>query len=192
MALLTTTTPRHLVAAALGLLLLLPAGLSARAGVQGGADEYQVKAAFLYQFTRFVEWPADAFADRKAPVVLCLAGTDPFGDLLDGQLAGKTAGERPFRIVRLAAGAPPACHILFVGASERERTARWLDAHAGRPVLTIGDMSGFARDGGVANFVVESSRVRFEFNTAAADRARLKVSSKLLALARVVQPEPAR
>jgi hypothetical protein len=152
------------------------------------APEYTVKAAFLYNFAKFVEWPADAFAGPASPIVLFVYGVDPFGDALKS-LKGKTANGRPI-VVRYAAnlGELERCHLLFVSASSMALLPKILQATKSWSVLTVGDVDGFARDGGTINLVNEGQRVVIEINTEAAQRSRLKISSKLLALAKIVMP----
>ena len=152
------------------------------------APEYTVKAAFLYNFAKFVEWPADAFAGPASPIVLFVYGADPFGDALKS-LKGKTANGRPV-VVRYAAnlGELERCHLLFVSASSMALLPKILQATKGWNVLTVGDVDGFARDGGTINLVNEEQRVVMEINMEAAQRSRLKISSKLLALAKIVTP----
>jgi len=152
------------------------------------APEYTVKAAFLYNFAKFVEWPADAFAGPASPIVLFVYGADPFGDALKS-LKGKTANGRPI-VVRYAAnlGELERCHLLFVSASEKANLPKILQTTKGWSILTVGDMNGFAQDGGIINMVKEESRVGIEINLEAAQRSRLEISSKLLGLAKIVKP----
>ena len=152
------------------------------------APEYAVKAAFLYNFAKFVEWPADAFAGPGSPIVIWVFGEDPFGDAL-GSLKGKTANGRPI-VVRYAAnlGELERCHLLFVSASSMALLPKILLTTRGWSILTVGDMLGFAQDGGIIKMVKEESRVGIEINLEAAQRSRLKISSKLLALAKIVNP----
>jgi hypothetical protein len=149
--------------------------------------EYEVKAAFLYNFTRFVQWPANARPDPGAPFVIAILGHDPFGVVLDETVAGKTVGGRPIEVRRVPGveGARDA-HIVFVCPSERTNMAAILKA-LGRPgLLTVGDTDGFAMRGGAINLTVQANRVRFEINVAVAEQAGLKVSSQLLKLATLV------
>jgi hypothetical protein len=150
-------------------------------------SEYQVKAAFLYNFTKFVEWPDSAFAGSDSPFVIGIVGRDPFGSILDRTVEGKTVVGRNFvvRRYRTAADMQP-CHLLFISESENGRLAKVLQ-RVGRHTLTVGDVDKFLQRGGAVNFVIESNKVRFEINLDAADRAGLRISSKLLALARVVK-----
>ena len=152
------------------------------------APEYTVKAAFLYNFAKFVEWPAGAFSGSTSPIVIWVLGEDPFGDAL-GSLKGKTANGRPI-VVRYAAnlGELERCHLLFVSASEKANLPKILQTTKGWSILTVGDMNGFAQDGGIINLVNEEQRIRIEVNMEAAQLSRLKISSKLLALAKIVTP----
>ncbi len=152
--------------------------------------EYQVKAAFLYNFAKFVEWPADAFPDVQSPIVLGILGDDPFGSVLDKMIYGKAANGRGFVVKRVSEDAKlRSCHILFISSSEKKHLARILEGLKGAGVLTVGDMDRFAESGGVIHLLLAENKVRFGINLTAAARARLKISSKLLALARIVADE---
>lgn len=150
-------------------------------------NEYAVKAAFLYQFTRFVEWPPTMFPDPEAPLVLGVLGQDPFGDHLRAATQGRTANGRPIVVRHVRHGEQlRQCHVLFVSASEEARIPDVLRTVGTAGVLTVGDSPGFAEAGGTVNFVIEAARVKLEVNMAAAERARVRISSKLLTLARIV------
>jgi hypothetical protein len=147
--------------------------------------EYQLKAAFLFNFVKFVEWPAEAFAGERSPLTICVYGADPFGDTLDNVVRGETVGERGLIVQRPESpGELRDCHVLFVSRSEKERMPEILSHVEGAPVLTVADTDGFLKAGGIINFVLEDNKVRFLINPEAAERNRLKVSSKLLRLAR--------
>ena len=169
---------------AAALVLALAALLAPRVAAQDGADPYKVMAAFLLNFTRYVTWPAAAFPDGEAPIVIGVLDPDPFGDVLDRTVAGRKSHDRRIEVRRLkslkeAAG----CHVLFVGkAAPAELTEL-----RGRPVLIVGESEDFARTsvGAVALFVAEG-RVAFEVNLAAARKSGLDVSSRMLAVARAV------
>ncbi|HVR99808.1 MAG TPA: YfiR family protein [Thermoanaerobaculia bacterium] len=171
--------PALALAALLVLAAAAPAGLRAQTPEE---LEYQVKAAFLYNFTKFVEWPAEAFANERSPIVLCVAGEDRLGRSLEALVRGETVGGRSL-VVDRAAGNYRACHLLFVGQSERERFSQVLDGVQGGDVLTVGEAPGFLEAGGLINFVMEKGKVRFAIHQAAAERSRLKISSKLMRLA---------
>jgi hypothetical protein len=177
------------VGASLLVATCLAAGRAPEARAQGAAlGEYRVKAAFLYNFAKFVEWPEGAFADAGAPLVIGILGEDPFEDALDGVIRGKTASGRALAVKRSKdLQGVGACHILFISSSERKRIEQIVEGLQGASVLTVGETEAFTRLGGVVGFVVEEGRVRFEINADSAERARLRVSSKLLALARVVR-----
>jgi len=180
---------RRIVAGIALLAALLPAGfLSFARGETQPAPEYAVKAAFLFNFAKFVEWPDDAFADPASPLVLCVVGEDPFGDALRS-LKGKIVNGRPLAIRYLTTIEElDRCHLLFVCPSEKPVLSKILQTTKGRSILTVGDMEGFTQDGGIINLVKEESRIGIEVNLEAAQRTRLKISSKLLALAKIVKP----
>lgn len=173
--------------------LLAMIGLPALLGAGQGEtppSEYEVKAAYLLNFARFVEWPTGAFAQETSPVVLGVLGRDPFGNALDRILGAQKIGGRSFEIRRAARLQElGTCHILFISASEGDRMDGILSSLRGQATLTIADMEKFAPSGGVIGFFTEEKRVRFEANPAAAQRAGIKLSSKLLKLARIVKEE---
>ncbi len=152
--------------------------------------EHEVKAAYLYNFVKFIDWPDWAFPDATAPLSICVLGEDRFEGVLERAVAGKSVKGRGILVRKPALErlklAGTTCHILFVCLSEKERTAEILAAVEGSPVLTVGEVEGFAESGGVVNFVIERGKVRLELNIQAAERARLKVSGKLRQVAREV------
>ena len=153
-------------------------------------DEYQVKAAFLFNFAKFVEWPSEAFSDSNAPLVITVFGEDPFNGSLEA-VKGKLVNNRKLTIRRVRDIQDIGkCNVLFVGPSAKKELARILEALQGQSVLTVGEDGGFTQCGGIINFVKEDNRVRFEVNVSAAERAGLKISSRLLALARIVKSSP--
>jgi hypothetical protein len=162
--------------------------LAAAAAQERDAPEYEIKAAFLYNFATFVEWPPASFAGPESPFQVGVLGQDPFGRVLEEAFAGKTVHNRRIVIRRSSeVGDLAASHLLFVCTSERERAPKDLEFLKGVPVLMVGEFPGFATMGGCINFFIEGKKVRFEVNLEAAKRANLKVSSKLLRLARVVE-----
>ena len=148
------------------------------------ASEYEVKAGFLLNFLRFVEWPAATAGDEKDPFSLCILGDDPFRDILDRMVQGETVNGRPIAVRRLSRWQEP-CHLLFVSGPARD-TLRIL-RQAGAGVLTVGESSGFLDDGGMINFVVEDRRVRFDVSLENATRASVRISSRLVSVARRVE-----
>ncbi|HEX9002623.1 MAG TPA: YfiR family protein [Blastocatellia bacterium] len=153
------------------------------------ANEYEVKAAFLYNFAKFVEWPPEAFGSGGGTALIVgIIGDDPFGSAIDRTISGKTVNGRQLTIRRLKWGQNlKDCHVLFVSSSEQKRLPQILEILKGASVLTVSEMDQFSQQGGVIGFVMENSKVRFEINTSASEQARLKISSKLLALARIVR-----
>ena len=148
--------------------------------------EYQIKAAFLYNFAKFVEWPAAKFRDETSPMNLCVTGIDPFGITLDNTVSGKTIKGRSINVNRIDwEDNLKSCHILFVSSSERENLPKIVESLLGAGVLTTGDMDRFARRGGVISLTKKANKIRFEINLQAADRARIKLSSHLLRLATI-------
>jgi hypothetical protein len=167
------------------------AGASAAAGQERAIDppnEYQVKGAFLFNFAKFISWPAEAFAGPSSPVVIGVLGQDPFGAWLDEIVQGERVNGRDITIRRLGIRESARdCHILFISESERRRLAEILEELDGASVLTVADMSEFTSAGGVIRLTKEDFRIGLEVNLAAADRAKLRISSRLLSLARIVQ-----
>ena len=148
--------------------------------------EYHVKAAFLLNFTKFVEWPAVAFDDAHSPITVCLLGDDPFGATLNQLVEGEVVSGRKLIVQRIRRAPPPkACQVLFVSQSERE-VSRMLGA-LGPGVLTVGEGEEFLREGGIIAFVLENRRVRFDINQSAAANASLTLSSRLLNVAKSVR-----
>ena len=162
----------------------LLAGPGARAET---TPEYQVKAVFLFNFAQFVEWPAAAFTDAKAPLVIGVLGEDPFGTHLDDVVRGETVGGRRLVVQRHErAEDAVGCHILFVSRSESKRLEQVIAALRGHSILTVGDTEGFAQRGVMIRFITEKNRIRLRINLDAAKAAGLVVSSKLLRPAEIV------
>jgi len=172
-------------------LLLLVAGLRHAPQLQAQTArslEYQVKAAFLLNFTKFVEWPVSAFADAGSPVRICVTGEDPFGPTLDRTLEGESVNGRRVEAARLSPdGNLRNCHVLFISRSERESIPQIISDLRGSNVLTVSEAPGFADRGGVIEFVIEEGKVRFYINASAAEAAGLKLSSRLLRVASAVK-----
>jgi hypothetical protein len=163
--------------------------LSAR-GQSDGTSGYKVKTAFLFNFAKFIEWPASSFATPQSPFAICVLGQDPFGSTLTDTLQGKMIGERPLAVRRLKDKLEArSCQIVFVSSSENTRLADIIGTLRGANVLLVGETNGFAVSGGTIEFTLENDSVRFSINTDAADRSGLKFSSKLLALAQLVHDQ---
>ena len=175
---------------ALAVLLLLGAAGPAPGGPSDEPSEYEIKAAFLYKFAQFTEWPEEAFDDEKSPFVIAVLGKDPFGEVLDKVVRNKRIGKRAIVVRRYKELEKlGTCHILFVPAAEARRMERLNKALHGKPILSVGESKGFASQGGMINFYIASKKVRFEINPAAARRADLRISAKLLKVARIVKDE---
>jgi hypothetical protein len=155
--------------------------------------EYQLKAAFLFNFAKFIQWPETAFGSSNAPLVIGVLGDDPFGPLLRDTVEGKSVNGRKLQIKYFKRDeAPTGCHILFISRSEKENVGPILANLDKKNTLTVADFEGFARRGGMINLLVFGKSVRFEINVEAAARADLKVSSKLGALGIVVKTDMAK
>jgi hypothetical protein len=174
--------PRAIFALFLGTLLVAPA-----AGQVPSVDEYQIKAAFLLNFARFVEWPAKKFSPADKTLDVCILGVDPFGLALQGMIKGRAIDGRPLRLYHLKLGADTSeCEIVFISAQEAKRKTRDLPKTAWG-ILTVGESQNFPQNGDVVNFFTREDRIAFEINVDAADHAGLRISSKLLNLATIVR-----
>jgi hypothetical protein len=149
-------------------------------------DEYHVKAAFVFNFAKFIQWPPEAFKTPSDPLVICVVGQDQMANSLRETVNGNAIDGRPVIIRQIAIGQGPCdCHILFVGTSAMKGFRSHPKESVG--VLTVGETPGFAVDGGAITLKLEEGRVRFEINVAEAERQQLHISSKLLSLAQVVK-----
>lgn len=148
--------------------------------------EYQVKAAFIYNFAKFVEWPMGSSA-QEATFVIGILGQDPFGGVLDEIVSEKTIRDKKITVKRFSRIEDAvSSNILFIGNSEKESMARIIKRLDSAPVLTVSDIGRFAEQGGMIELVIDQNRVRFAINVAATEQAGLKPSSQLLKLARIV------
>ena len=173
-----------LAVVALGVVLL-----PGKASAADESVEYAVKAAFLYKFGSFVEWPATAFASPTSPFQLCVVGEDPFGAALDKAVSGQQIARRPVEVRRLKTVKPDSgCHIAYLAASETQRLAQIIEALRGSSVLTVSDGRSPGVATGIINFVIKDDRVRFDIDDEAAAQNRLALSSKLLSVALSVKP----
>ncbi len=158
----------------------------ARSG--SSANEYEIKAAFLYNFANFIDWPSKTSADSNNTFVIGVCGDNPFNDSLEKIVSGKTINGRKIEIkyYKSYRDIKP-CHILFVSQSEDSHIGKISGSATDWHMLTVGESSSFTRNGGVIAFYVEDRKIKFEINTANAKKADLKISSKLLKLARIVR-----
>lgn len=180
-------TVRRLIIFIVTMMMLSPAS---QAWAQDGetSSEYLIKAGYIYNFAKLVEWPATTFAQPDSPIVIGIVGNDPFGPVIDKVLEGKKVNGHPFLIKRLKTTADvKECHILFVGSSLGPHVSDTIRLTRGTPVLTISEIPGFADRGGIINLTLEQNKVRFEVNVEAAKEADLNISSRLLVLAKVIQ-----
>ena len=162
----------------------------AQTGDAPDSSEYLIKAGFIYNFAKFVEWPSTSFSQPESPIVIGVLGTDPFGSVLDRIVADKKIGSRGFVVRRYKWSKDLKdlrdCQILFISASEKAHTDEIVEFVKWLPILTIGETPGFAERGGVIRFTLEDNRVRFEVNVDAAHKANLNISSRLLTLAKII------
>lgn len=167
--------------------MLVGAG-AAGAATPDASVEYAVKAAYLYKFGEFVEWPAASFENETSPATLCIVGADPFGPTLDKAVAGQRIANRAIAVKRLKeAEAHSGCQVMYVGGKDPGALSKAIDTVRGENILTITD--GAAAPRGIINFVLANNRVRFEIDDGAAAANGLVISSKLLALASTVKPK---
>jgi hypothetical protein len=164
--------------------------------------EYQVKAAFLYNFIQFVDWPKEKMGDGNEPIIIGVIGKDPFGDafdpIVDKEIQGKKllvkrfmafeelkkTGEKDKSLLDREIESLRKCHLLFICSSEDKSISEILNSVKDHSVLTIGEVQGFLEAGGIINFVMEEKKVRFEISITAAKSAKLKIRSQLLKLAK--------
>lgn len=187
------------------ILVLLAGAIAPRSRAESElSQEYKVKAAFLYNFIKFVDWPNGKAADANQPITIGIIGKDPFGKAFepvkDKPVKGKKVtikrlksitelkklGEAGKDEIDKQIEAAKKCHLLFICASEKESLEDIIKAVRDRPVLTVADTAEFLKSGGIINFVMEEQKVRFEVNSVVAKRAKLQIRSQLLRLAKKV------
>jgi len=150
--------------------------------------EYDLKAAFLFNFAKFIEWPAGSFTSPQSVFTICVLGRDPFGHALDDNLQGKMIRNQHLAVRRLKDKTEArSCQMVFVSSSESAQLAEILESVRGASVLLVGETNGFAAAGGTIELTLEGNRVRFTINTDAVGRTGLIFSSKLLVLAKLVR-----
>ena len=159
----------------------------ARSPAQSQSGEYQVKAAFIFHFAQMVEWPPDISGPDGSPLVMCTIGDDSYSAALDWVIDGKQIGSHPIQTRHLHDKVPiRGCHLLVISGKDNKRAATILAEVADEPVLTIGDSENFVASGGIIGLSLQDNKVRFDINLNAAQRASLKISSRLLLLAKRV------
>ena len=173
-----------------GMTLNWAAPVDAQTGDASDSSEYLIKAGFIYNFAKFVEWPSASLPQSDSPIVIGVLGTDPFGSVLDRIVQDKKIGSHGFVVRRYKWNKDLKdlrdCQILFISASEKAHTDEIVEFVKWLPILTIGETPGFAERGGVIRFTLEDNRVRFEVNVDAAHNANLNISSRLLTLAKII------
>jgi hypothetical protein len=190
-----TTINRHTsllgwLSLALGVLasLLVPLRRDAHAATPR-SPEHQIKAAFLFNFAQFVDWPTNALPKPQSPLVIGVLGADPFGVALDEIVRGETIKGHPLVIQRYRQVEDVgACHILFITEADSTKLKPIFARLSGRNILTVGDAEAFTQRGGMIRFFTEQKKIRLEINVAAVQKAGLTISSRLLRLARIVSP----
>lgn len=146
--------------------------------------EYQIKAAFLFNFTQFIEWPPNTFTDSQSPFTICILGANPFGSFLEETVKGEKAGGRPL-IIKFCKTPDDikTCQVLFVNFSDTKEQAAIIKKASGLHILTVSDAPGFITQGGMVRFFTKQNKMQFQINTDATKAANLTVSSKILRLA---------
>jgi YfiR/HmsC-like len=170
--------------AALVAALALSASLATATAAPPQPTEYGLKAVFLYQFCRFMEWPRSAFSSPKEPLTIGILGKDPFGPLLNEAIAGESYHDRPIRIEHYRdVSEIRNCQLLFVSRSEAGNTASIVAAVAGKNIVTVGETEQFVDNGGMIALTAEQNHVKLRMNLAMLRKANVEVSSKLLRIA---------
>ena len=179
------------MSSSLGIILILGAGLL-RAAAQDALPEKQVKAAFLVNFPKYVEWPAETFPQTNSPIVLVVIGDSDAIEPLAKMIQGRTYSGRSMVLKRVAAdeAAPQGCHIVFISDSERRRLPALLAKFAGQSVLTVGESEQFLEKGGIISLARRDQKIRLDINLEGARAVRLQISSKLLGVADFVKGKP--
>jgi hypothetical protein len=164
--------------------LWLFVGIPCLRSEQPKAREFEVKAAYLYNFARFVEWPGENGSDGKGSFEICILGADPFGATLDATVAGQTIGGKSISIRRVSKPQEVSpCRIVFISSSEEGRLKEDLAALDKAQALTVSDIPRFSERGGMIGFILEGNRVRFDVNLTSAQGAGLTLRSELLKVA---------
>jgi hypothetical protein len=161
---------------------------------EAAPSEYQIKAACLINFTKYVEWPEKAFAETNAPFVIAIYGVDNFGKDLPAMIQNKTMNGHPLEVKYFTNFFPTntVCHLLFVSASEKQHASEILRQFNGNPVLTVGESDTFLAQSGIINFVLRDKKVRLQICIEAAEAANLSISSKMLSLAEIIKINPSK
>jgi YfiR/HmsC-like len=154
---------------------------------QSNSAEYQLKAAFIFHFAQLVDWPADSLGPGNRPLVFCTVGENVLPGVLEKTVQGKQIGSRSLEVRHLQENENPrGCHLLFIAGRDKKRAAAILAGLNSAPVLTVGETDDFVQHGGMIGFSFLENKIRFDINLNAAQRANLKISARLLLLAKTV------
>jgi hypothetical protein len=179
--------PRAIAGALLAMLVGWIAGTSLSLADEPVASEYQVKAAFIINFPKYVEWPGEAFAATNSPIVIAVLGESRVTDELQKIIAGRSVNGRELVLKHLdSADGTIDCHLLFVPATEQKRAPNLLPSIKNKGILTVGESDDFLAGGGTINLARRNQKIALEVNLEAAGNSRIKISSKLLNIAKVV------
>jgi hypothetical protein len=171
----------------ISVIILLTMQVQAQMGFTIYPSEYQIKAKYLYNFARFVNWPEKSFPDSTTSIVIGIIDDDPFGIDLDKTVEGKQINNRGFKIKRFNnMNGIESCHILFIGSHNIKRRLQILKKLKDHNVLTVGDSPYFVHNGGIINFIFIDKKIRFEINIQAANASGLILSPRLLKLANII------
>lgn len=171
----------HMLQGVMVILMLMISGIGTRVYAQSDTEtEYRIKALYLLNFAKGVEWAAFCFPSSTTPITVAIIGEDPFGQVIDGVLSGRKIGNRSIVVKRFATVDDiDMCHILFVGESEKDNIEPILEAARFWYALTVGDFKPFAQKGGIMNFVFQDDRIRVEYNPEAAQASYIKISDDI-------------
>ncbi len=176
--------PLHFTKSCAALFLILTAWLS-KASAQS-ASEYQVKAVFIYNFTRFIDWPAETFKSPDEPFIIGIIGEDPFGSYLDETVAGEKIGTHPIQVQRFVdVKQLVKCHILYISSYEPEEAEKILSVVSDKSILTVSDATAFNKWGGMIRLFTDNNKIRLQVNVEASKKSGLTISSKLLGVAQI-------
>jgi len=152
---------------------------------QSKAEEYKVKAIFLYNFTQFVDWPETVFMSPEEPFIIGIVGDDPFGNYIDETVRGEYIGTHPIIIKRCHdIRSTLTCHMLYINSTDKEMVRTILNAVSDKNILTVSDDPSFNKLGGIIRFYTEDNKIRFQINLSRSKEAKLSISSKLLSVAK--------
>jgi hypothetical protein len=190
-------TPGRCIVRVLAVLLLMGmaataprAGATAAVAPSSASPEYMIKAAYLLNFARLIEWPRDAFDSANSPMTIGVIGADPFGQALELTVEGKKVNNRGVAVKRLQWGQDfRHCQILFISSTDSHRIGEVTSRVGSLPILIVGEADDLARRGATISFKIDDQRVRFDVNVEAAKRARLTISSQVLRVARIVREQ---